>query len=248
MAELKIRNAKDDQALPLRVAVYGHTKTGKTHFISTFPKPFIMATGSEAGVASLAGKDVDYAFVSTAEEAIGVVKWFKDNYKKKGYRTFGVDTTTVLGRLFQMQSTRYGENSMEFRDWTKFLAAFLNIRDTLHTCDAHVIWTFHVDEVRSGDILLRLGPKLAGASLKEILQTCGIIAYLEKAVKPAQYEGDKQIAPEQDVRKLWVRCPIDQAPHFEAGTWYDEALAESPCYVPSFEAFMKRLAPKYVTP
>lgn len=246
--DLKVRNAKTDVALPLRMALYGELKTGKTTFISTCPKPFIMSVGAEAGVASLGGKDVDYAFVNTAEEAVATVRWFKENYKKRGYRTFGIDTTTVLGRIFNMQFTKYGEASMEYRDWTKFLAAFLNIRDTIHTCDVHVVWNFHVDEVRSGDIVLRYAPKLQGASLKEILAACGVIGYLEKSVQPARYDGEALVEPEKDVRRLWVRCPTDQTPSFMAGTWYDDAFAESPCYLPTFDTLMKRLAPRYVTP
>jgi len=212
----------------------------------TAPKPFFFAMGKESGIASLSQLENEslYTLINNTEEMIRALAWFQENYKAKGLRTAVVDTVTLFGRMAQMELTDYGRQTMEHRHWMKFLSYFLNIRDCLHSCDVHVIWVFHDDEVKSGDLVMKRAPKLAGQALKEILQTCGIIAYMDKIELSAKKdENGNIVAPAETVRRFFTKCPEEFKPPFEAGTWYDQVLTHG-CYYPSFQALAKFLSPE----
>ena len=242
---LQVRSTKQDAPGPLKLAVYGQTKAGKTFLAGTFPSPFIISLGAESGIATLTQQEQEafYVTVSSIAEMNEALDLFKGQYRERKWQTAVIDTVTLFGRMVQMELTQNGARSMEHRDWMKFLLQFLNVRDVLHSCGVHVVWVFHVDEVKVGDSTVGLKPKLAGQAQKEILQTVGIIAYLDKLELPAVRDEKGEITkPAQTVRRLWTKCPEDFRPPFEAGSWYDGPL-EKGLYKPSFDELMKYLAP-----
>lgn len=228
------------------MATYGHTKKGKTNMAGTFPHPFFFSFGVESGIASLssAANEAHYVSINSIQETQDAVSWFRENYEKREYRTAVVDTVTLLGRMVEMELTKHGEIPMEFTGWAKYLAFFLKLRDALHSCNVHVVWVFHVDEVMSGDVLVRMRPKLAGKARQEILQCCGIIAYQDTIEVDAEYNEQGQLVkPARTAYRLFTRCPENARVKFEVGTWYDKVLT-SQVYYPSFDALAEHLAPR----
>lgn len=231
--------------------------THNTYAAGTFPSPFFFSLGVESGIATLSQLEQEamYVTINTMAEMVEATRMFKADYKAKGWRTAVVDTVTLFGRMVQMELTDGGKRGMEHRDWMKFLLQFLNLRDALHSCDVHVVWVFHVDEVQSGDVVMRLKPKLAGQAQKEILQTVGIIAYLDKIeLNAVRNEKGDVLEAGRTVHRLWTKCPEDVRPPFEAGSWYDGPLsADLPgqpprmykgLFKPDFNELMKYLAPR----
>jgi hypothetical protein len=163
-----------------------------------------------------------------------------------------IDTATLYGRMVSMLISRYGEIKMEYPHWAKVLHHFLKVRDVLHNCDVHVVWVLHDDYQTSGDVVIERHPKLVGAALKEITQTCGLLAYLDKIdLSEKKDEHGAVVAPARTIRRLWVRCPGDEEratdePRFETKNWYENVLKD-PCYVPTFDKLAGLLAPKHIT-
>lgn len=245
---LVIRNTKDDEPRFLRMGVYGVTGCGKTTLASTFPRPFFFSVSAESGISSLTSieKGVDYALIESRRDMEDALQMFKRDYKTKDWRTAVIDTATIYGRFVSMEESRHGEISMDQAKWMKVLGHLLNIRDVLHTCECHVVWVFHVDERKSGDFVLGYGPKLVGQANAEIVQTLGLLCYMDRIEKdPVKNENGEVIEPARTVRRLWVRCPAEMSPKFAFKSWYEQVLTE-PCYKPDFATLAKHLAPKYI--
>lgn len=251
---LTLRNTRQDKPPPLRVGIYGDSGVGKTTFAGSFPKPFFFSMGAEVGISSLTQLDqaADYVLINSVADMMEGLEMFEKNYKgpdgKHRWRTAVIDTATVYGRFCTMQESYYGTEKIEYTQWMKILGHFLNIRDVLHRCDCHVVWVFHCDDIKSGDVVLRRGPKLVGQAKAEILQTCGLLCYLEKTDKlvPEERNPDGSLKTEAKVdvvRKLWVRCLEGTVPAFETKSWYEQVLTH-PCYQPTFEKLSSYLAPK----
>lgn len=243
---LIIKNTKLDSPEPIKVAVYGRHKVGKTTFAGTFPNPFFFTVGNETGISSLTQLEAscDYAVINGIEDMQAALRYWKENYKAKGYRTAVVDTVTVYGRMVSNQLSDYGRIKMEHQGWAQVLSHLLNIRDVLHSSDAHVVWVFHADEVRGGgDVVIGTRPKLVGQALNEILQTVGLIAYLDKFETQESTDTDGVVQPAQTIRRLWTKCPASMTPQFEVGSWYDQVLT-APCYAPDFKVLARFLAPE----
>jgi hypothetical protein len=245
---LVIRNTKEDKPRFLRMGIYGNTGVGKTTTASTFPRPFFFSVSAESGISSLASieKGVDYALIESRRDMEDALQMFKKDYKAKDWRTAVIDTATIYGRFVSMEESRHGEISMDQAKWMKVLGHLLNIRDVLHTCECHVVWIFHVDERKSGDFILGIGPKLVGQANAEIVQTLGLLAYMDRVEIPAvKNDNGETIEEARTVRGLWVRCPAEMSPKFAFKSWYEKVLP-LPCYAPDFAVLAKYLAPKYI--
>jgi len=245
---LVIRNTKEDKPRFLRMGIYGNTGVGKTTTASTFPRPCLFSVSAESGISSLASveKGVDYALIESRRDMEDALQMFKKDYKAKDWRTAVIDTATIYGRFVSMEESHHGEISMDQAKWMKVLGHLLNIRDVLHTCECHVVWVFHVDERKSGDFILNIGPKLVGQANAEIVQTLGLLAYMDRVEKDVVKNENGDIIEEaRTIRRLWVRCPSEMSPKFAFKSWYEKVLTQ-PCYAPDFAVLAKYLAPKYI--
>lgn len=245
---LVIRNTKQDSPRFLRMAVYGDTGVGKTTLAGTFPRPFFFTVGAESGISTLTQleKGIDYALIESIRDMNEALAMFKREYKARDWRTAVVDTVSVYGRLVSMEESHHGEIQMEQSKWMKVLGHLLNIRDVLHNCEVHVVWVFHADDRKSGDFILQREPKLVGQARNEIIQTCGLVCYLDRVEQDAKKnEKGEVVEPAQTIRRLWTRCPGDMRPQFVFKSWYENVLTDT-CYVPDFATLAKRLAPKHI--
>lgn len=246
---LNIRNTKTDKAEPLRLGVYGDAGCGKTTLGGTFPKPFFFAMGNESGISALSQIDnpCDYALINSPADMDEAVRFFVNHYQERGWRTAAVDTATLLGRMVHMLESDNGNTSMEFTKWTKVLLRILGWRDAIHSCNVHVVWTFHADDVKNGEIIFRRAPKLIGAALKEIIQTLGLLGYLDKYEQEEKKDESGKIIQEQKtIRRFWLKCPASFDVAFEVKNRYENILTAL-CYAPNFDVLAKFLAPKHIT-
>lgn len=251
MSEPIIKNTKQDPPGRLRMIVYGAGGVGKTTCAGSFPKPFFISVGSEAGINVLTQLDqeCEYTLVTNRESMENACRYFAANYKQKGWLTCVIDTVTLYGRILQMEESGYGSYAIQHNGWMRILGFFLNMRDLIHNCDVHVVWVMHDDESKGseGGLVQHLAPKLIGSALKEIGQTCDLIAYLERVERAAQKnEKGELVKAAETVRRLWLRCPDNKTPGFTVKNRFEQALPD-PCYKPSFASLMERLAPKHIT-
>lgn len=244
-----IRNTKEDKPRFLRCGVYGETSVGKTWFAASFPRPFFFSVGAESGISSLSQLPyaVDYALIESTADMRQAVSLFRDKYKEKDWRTAVIDTASVYGRFISMEQSHYGDYAMDQQKWGKVLGHLLNIRDVVHNCECHVVWVFHPDDEKSGDIIIKRRPRLVGQARQEIIQTLGLLCYMDRYEKPAEVDEKGNVTKDgETVRRLFVKCPNNMNPQFEVKNWYEGAL-KSTCYKPFFNVLAKELAPQHIT-
>lgn len=245
-----IRNTKEDKPGYLRLAVYGDLGVGKTTFAATFPRPFFLSVGAEQGISSLTQLPypVDYALITSQRDMIEALDYVKANYEKKKWATVVVDTASVYGRFVSMEESRHGIVNMDQQKWMKVLGHLLNIRDVLHNLPLHVVWVFHAEDEKNGEVVLKRRAKLVGQARVEILQTCSIVGYLERyQTEEEKDEKGTVVKPSETIRQFWVRCPPNASPPFEYKCWYEQVLVK-PKYIPHFMVLAKYLAPHHITP
>lgn len=253
---LTVQNTKSDPPRRLRMMLYGPGGVGKTTFGGTMPRPFFIVPGTESGIDTLRGLDVDYMIVNTPDEMLAAARYFAQNYKSRGWLSVVVDPVTLFGRMITQFISDGGRIMIEKSMWGRVLYLILNVRDTLQVCDAHVLWIAHDDTEQSEDKMLRRMPKLVGAGRDEILQTMGLCAYLDVVEVGERKDGDKVI-PAETIRRLWVRCPTP-LPAGVAVPFYTKCRFEKAfvkvdengrtipvaCYAPAFPTLAKYLAPR----
>lgn len=88
----RVESVKQVDSGGIRMSLYGRSKTGKTRFISTFPKP-ILIIGAEDGTRSIRSVDgVQFVLIENSRE----VSELADGAVAKGFKTVAVDTASAL--------------------------------------------------------------------------------------------------------------------------------------------------------
>mgnify|MGYP001572363247 CR=1 FL=1 len=258
----RLRDVAKDPARPITCLIYGETKVGKTHFISTFPGPIlVLAIAAERGsdpTLRAAGRDdirvIDIvgpeghptgenqaSMAEILDEAPGLVE-------EGGFKTVALDTATLYAQRCVSQYSNYGQQALGFEGWGKLAQHFMNIRDTFHSLPTHFIWTAHVKAERDEEAIVTLRADLPGSSYGNIAKGCNIIGYLDRTQKEILVgEGKTQRKDFKTIHRLWVKCPPTADPAFSVGTHFDEVFVKS-VYNPSFTTLKKYLVDEQKVP
>lgn len=154
-----------------------------------------------------------------------------------GWRTVVLDTASLIGEMFVSQLSGYGEIEMGGKgggQWTKVKQLFSNMINTLQGLPVHVIWTFHEQLVKNGDIIIKRKPAIVGSNWDRVIApTCRVISYLQKMDIQDPESGEIKTT-----RALYTKCPHNFSPPFEAGGNFEHLLPEG-CYVPDWASLLK---------
>lgn len=80
----------------LKTLVYGAPGTGKTWFGGTHPKPYFVAKDRNLLGLAAAGKDIDYVFIDTYEDAVSVLEQIYNGQRAKNARSIIFDNITFM--------------------------------------------------------------------------------------------------------------------------------------------------------
>src|SRR5512140_3187219 len=95
--ELKIVKAASTTQGKLKMVVYGNSGVGKTVFASTAPKPLFLSV--EAGLLSIAHKDIDVVEINSTEDLNGAFDLLKNG--KHQYESVVLDSLTEMMKRHQ---------------------------------------------------------------------------------------------------------------------------------------------------
>lgn len=196
-----------------RILLMGDSGTGKTRFIGTMPKPYVV--DFDNGLATLAGQDVMY----DACYGDGGWKRFKDTlqlWRKEplhGAETFALDSLTMAADQAMdyvlKKNNRTGQPSIA--DWGEAIREVKDMLNVVSTLKCNVIVTAHAQLVRDemlGDIQwipLIFGkdlPHRLGIWFDEVWMTT-VTTKLEGGVPKTSYR--MQVKPDQRFRILKSR-------------------------------------------
>ena len=161
----------------LAILAYGRSGTGKTTFLSTFPKPILLLDIREKGTDSIANVEgVQVAKIETFQQLIDVYWYLKRG--KHPYKTVGIDQVTALQDLAIAQAKKEdgkdASSPISKRDWGNAAGLlkqwFFNYRDLIDD-NMHVAFLGHDRTTESEDteeeqldpsVGVRLMPSVAG--------------------------------------------------------------------------------------
>jgi len=242
---ITIKSIKKDPPASASILLYGPHKAGKTTFIATMPNPvFIVPQGRGTGAlkAVLDDKDDDsdiaYIPISSMADMEEACLYVRNNHAKHGWETAAIDPLSIYGRMCQMEIEGRGVEGWDV--WRAVAQDLLNNWNILMGAPLHVVFSLHVDDAKSGDVLLHYTPKLVGKTIDEIAASVDMIAFLEKEDVPVRDSEGRTTAKMKTVRKLWTKCPSNKTPGFDAGCRWEKQLHEG-CYKPDWAVLAKRL-------
>lgn len=232
------------------MVVYGNTKTGKTRFAATFPKPLLLI-GTEDGTKSIEGiSGVDFARIYSSEEYDTLIDHARTTAK---YRTVVLDTggglqdiilKEVLGLDEIPMSKRWGIN-IEGSSWGAVVIQtnerLLNALKLSETLGINTIFIAHersnAESESSTDLGPSVGPALTPKSAGFLNAQCD---YVVQTFKKKKYEIERvEILGEvQEISK-----PLDEVD-------YCLRVGPSPVYTTGFRVgiWTKTLPPLIYDP
>lgn len=95
----------------LTVLIYGPPGSGKTHFIGTFPKPFVL--DCQGGMATLRHKDVSYYAPTSYNELLKYATGLSDT----DFETVALDTATEAARIIMDTAISGVREIPQMQDW-----------------------------------------------------------------------------------------------------------------------------------
>lgn len=94
---MKIEKTSNRENLTVNSLVYGLSKVGKTHLISTAEAPFIISI--EDSMLSLVDYDIPFVSLKDMRGVAEVMAWLSTSAEAKQYKTICIDSITELGEL-----------------------------------------------------------------------------------------------------------------------------------------------------
>lgn len=139
----KIRKTNNVADKKLNILTWGRPGSGKTWFMGTAPKPFIIA--AEDGVLTLHEKEIDYVLLDPEEKVYDTVMIYIDDARKKlgvfeDIETICVDSLWKLNQMLLDEIIEEaGREKAERDDWGMLLTRISKIMSNLLAMDYHCI-------------------------------------------------------------------------------------------------------------
>jgi len=170
-----------------------------------------------------------------------VLKRIQEEYQQRNWQTVVVDTVTLYDQQVVSQLSEYGKREMGGKgggQWTVVKQHMLNMINSLQSLPLNVVWVFHSQDIKTGDIIMRTQPSAVGKHWRDVFAPrVRMIGYMHK--EQIMDQATKEIETQ---RSLLVKCPKDFTPPFEAGGDYEECFTGKDwCLVPTWDSLAKRL-------
>ena len=181
---LKILNGKTMTLPPIHMMIYGAAGSGKTQFITTCPKLFVIASSREQGIVNLMGKDVPYVMVDTIQDMEEAVEYVVEESAKGTISTAAIDSWTAhLDHVVRQIEVEVG-GQMRTQDWGTMGRHAVWVMDRLRDAKCHVIYSALAQQDKDGATGIAYGdPMLFGKLARRLPGKCEIVGYIE-ATKP----------------------------------------------------------------
>jgi len=259
-----IRNVLASEARAVTMLLWGPTKSGKTHMISTMPGPvLVLATGyeraSDPTLRASGRDDIDIIDIVSVDETppaaeiekgrmsmMDVINNLPTIVREKGYKTIAVDTLTTYMKLCINKQRNYGESRMTFNEWDNVGTHFQWLLERLHDTGCHVVWTAHENWTKSDDILVEERADIPGSSLKLLYRTCNIVAKMDARTVIEKDTGINGQEKRKRVKQwvLYFNDPGTYSHPIRVGSHFESRFTKPGILDPSFQKLRELLAPE----
>lgn len=157
--------------------VYGRGGTGKTAFVSTFPKPILILDIKEKGTETIRKiPQIDVLSIDTWDDLEEIYWWLEK--KDRGYRTVALDQITALQGLamdwIREENNMKVSDTFSKRDWGQISGMMqtwlLNYRN-LWNKDMHVCFVAHERSTEAGEEMDQMIDPTVGARVMPSLSS-----------------------------------------------------------------------------
>ncbi len=176
-------------ARPLRCFIYGATRTGKTTFAGSWPKPVFLSAGNEGGDTTLRHlPGVTVIPVNSSlemKEAVAAIEQ-ESRELRYGWKTVVIDSATFYADIYISELTAK-KGVMTQRDWGSLDIHLQKwLLPTLHRLPSmHIVWIALEQHVKDGDgNILKTIPMLYGKTAEKLPATTDMILHAEQALVP----------------------------------------------------------------
>ena len=156
---IKVKSTKDYEADAVKMAVYGPAGVGKTVLCATAPAPILIS--SEAGLLSLASKDVPYVEIKRIEDLDSAYKLLARDDK---YKTICIDSLSEIAEtlLKKLKETDRDPRQSYLKMAEHLINVIRNFRDL---SGRHVVFVTKMESKMDDTEVMRHRPILPGQML-----------------------------------------------------------------------------------
>ena len=195
-----IRTTSDVADRRLNILLWGRTGTGKTEFMGTCPKPFIIA--AEDGVLTLHNKEIPYYILKDDEKIFDTVMQIIDDARKRlgpfeDIETICVDSIWKLNSLILEEIKEELGTTTGFGIWDSLLTRMTKINSALISMDYHYVASVG-ESIKEDKMTETLRPvfNMSGSFKDQMPYEFDLNLFLDKKSKGARNE--------------WVAYSIDE--------------------------------------
>jgi hypothetical protein len=201
----------------LRIGCYGPTRSGKTHFAASAPRPCFIVPQNENSEVTFAGRQrsdgtpFPIKKVSRRDDVNATLDYLLALSKRGQIHqlcdTVVFDSLSHYSECVEMELTQSGQSQMSGQ-WGLLTSHFKHIKDVLWQLDCHVI-ICALDFIRSNKsgVVEQCGAKLPGGIGQHLFSSVDVLAYFEQV----------QVQTGQGSQIYW-QAHLCKKPPFDAGS------------------------------
>lgn len=188
---VQIQNAAEIEAPWTAWFFYGDSGSGKTHSVSTFPKPLVIVPKNEGSILTLRGLSIDFAEVGNRADMLGLLHQLETRYRRMcampldapqdeldaafPYHTIAVESLSHYCELLIEDLSQRGSLKMDYGKWGELGSHIRSIHSRLRSMDVHIVYTSlaKVDDNGRGQ------PMMVGKTAMMTPSACDYLGYCE---------------------------------------------------------------------
>lgn len=164
---------------------YGHSRSGKTRYAATWPRPLFLSDATESGWTTIGNMDRSILFepdripivwaIETAQDMARAVKDAEPLIKQGAVQTVVVDSLTFYSDLFFNYLETVGGTKDPRQLYQKLAAHLKTIREMIHLLGCNVVWLCLAKD--PGEDQPVGGPMLSGQNAAKFAAGCDYLLY-----------------------------------------------------------------------
>lgn len=184
--------SKPEKLKRITALSYGHSRSGKTRFAGSWPRPLFLSDATESGWTTLSNMSKDALFEANRAPQVWAIEKVTDMFqalkdcepqvKRGDIQTVVVDSLTFYQDLFLNFMERASSNRIDQRQLFGKLAAHLKeLREQVHLLNTNVVWLALAKD--PGEDQPVGGPMLTGQNAAKFAAGCDYLLY-HRSVQP----------------------------------------------------------------
>lgn len=158
---MEIKYTKNVHLNGVKVLVFGESKAGKTHLISTLPKPIVLAVEKE-GLLTLNDFDVPYIEINSIQDILDAIKWLQAEGAQ--FDSIAIDSLSELAKMSLDEEIKKNGNP-QGRAYGVASDQIIGILHDVFKLNKHLICTAWLDKTTDQMGRMMFAPLMVGNKL-----------------------------------------------------------------------------------